>query len=151
MMNRATEVANNEYGTYKTRRRRETHNGNGKNQSGAAARCALRGKQCGVVHRLFIVFIVVVVFTTDINLSNGLGWAQFGLTFFILLFCTYSMFANFYSSGVRAGKNTDAYSEAHKHYDELKKLSLTAKCRGGLWSFADITLMTNSKAHGQRF
>ena len=49
------------------------------------------------------------------------------------------------------GKNTDAYSEAHKHYDELKKLSLTAKCRGGLWSFADITLMTNSKAHGQRF
>ena len=55
-MNRAAEVVNNEYGTYKTRRRRETYNGNGKNQSGAAARYALRGKQCGVVHRLFYSF-----------------------------------------------------------------------------------------------
>ena len=151
MMNRATEVANNEYGTYKTRRRRETHNGNGKinRAQRRVARSVVNNAAWFI--GFFIVFIVVVVFTTDINLSNGLGWAQFGLTFFILLFCTYSMFANFYSSGVRAGKNTDAYSEAHKHYDELKKLSLTAKCRGGLWSFADITLMTNSKAHGQRF
>ena len=83
----------------------------------------------------FIVFIVVVEFTTDINLSNGLGWAQFGLTFFILLFCTYSMFANFYSSGVRSGKNTDAYSDAYKHYDELKKTVIDRKMQGRLTEF----------------
>lgn len=83
----------------------------------------------------FIVFIVVVVFTTDINLSNGLGWAQFGLTFFILLFCTYSMFANFYSSGARAGKSTDLYSEAFKHYDELKKIVIDRKMQGRLTEF----------------
>ena len=105
-MNRAAEVVNNEYGTYKTRRRRETYNGNGKNQSGAAARYALRGKQCGVVHRLFYSF-----------------------------YRCRRMFANFYSSGVRAGKNTDAYSEAHKHYDELKKIVVDCKMQGRLTEF----------------
>lgn len=83
----------------------------------------------------FIIFIVIVVFTTDINLSSGLGWAQFGLTFFILMFCTYSMFVNFYSSGVRAGKSTDAYNEAHKHYDELKKTVIDRKMQGRLTEF----------------
>ena len=45
------------------------------------------------------------------------------------------MFANFYSSGVRAGKNTDAYSEAHKHYDELKKIVVDCKMQGRLTEF----------------
>ena len=83
----------------------------------------------------FLVFIVVVVFTTDISLSNGLGWAQFGLTFFILLFCAYSMYVNFYSSGVRTGKTTDVFSTAYNHYEELKKTVIDGKMQGRLTEF----------------
>ena len=53
---------------------------------------------------VFLVFVVVVVFTTDISLKNGLTWADFGLVFAILVFCSYSMFVNFYGSGTREGR-----------------------------------------------
>lgn len=83
----------------------------------------------------FLVFIVVVVFTTDISLSSGLGLAQFGLTFFILLFCAYSMYANFYSSGVRTGRTTDIFNAAYNGYEKLKKAVIDGKMQGRLTEF----------------
>lgn len=83
----------------------------------------------------FLVFIVVVVFTTDISLTSGLGWAQFGLTFFILLFCAYSMYVNFYSSGVRTGKTTDIFTTAYNNYDKLKQTVVERKMQGRLTEF----------------
>ena len=84
---------------------------------------------------VFLIFVVVVVFTTEISFNDFLTWAAFGLAFAILLFCSYSMFVNFYSSGMRAGRSTAAYAEAYDKYEELKQGIIKSKIQGRLMEF----------------
>lgn len=57
----------------------------------------------GIFVGFFLVFVVIVVFTTEINITSVEFWAQLGLTFFILLFCSYCMYVNCSDSGLEAG------------------------------------------------
>ena len=40
----------------------------------------------GTIVGIFIIFVVIVVFTTDIKLTGAMKWAELSLVFFILLF-----------------------------------------------------------------
>lgn len=89
----------------------------------------------GIFVGVFIVFVVIVVFTTDIKLTSALEWAALGLAFFVLLLCSYSMYVNCADSGTRAGKQSSTYIEASDHYDELKNEVVEKKIHGRLPEF----------------
>lgn len=86
---------------------------------------------------IFLIAVVIVVFTTDISFTSGLGWERLGLTLFVLFFCSYSMFVNFFSSGTIAGRATDIFTGSSKKYDELKKTVVDKKLQGRLTEFCE--------------
>lgn len=75
----------------------------------------------GILVGVFLMFAVVVVVTTDIRLSSFEEVASLLLDFFILLFCSYSMYVNCADSGMRAGLISETYTVPLKVYDDLKK------------------------------
>ena len=84
---------------------------------------------------MFIIIVVIVVFTTDVKISSALHWAEIGLTFFILLFCSYSMYVNFVGSGTRAGKATKIYIETLEKYETIKKKIIDNKHQNRIGEF----------------
>lgn len=89
----------------------------------------------GIIVGVFLVFVVIVVFTTDIQLSSFADWTKLGLAFFVLLFCSYSMYINFSDTGMRAGKESEAYKKTLGEYDTLKKKIISDKQQGRLLEF----------------
>lgn len=89
----------------------------------------------GIFIGIFIIFVVIVVFTTDIKLTSAAEWAALGLSFFVLLFCSYSMYLNASDSGAKAGRQSDTYKESNTHYDTLKKDIINNKMQGRLSEF----------------
>lgn len=89
----------------------------------------------GIFVGVFLVFVVIVVFTTDIQLSSFADWAKLGLAFFVLLFCSYSMYINFSDTGMRAGKESDAYKTTLGDYDKIKKQIIDSGQQGRLLEF----------------
>ena len=75
----------------------------------------------GTIVGIFIIFVVIVVFTTDIKLTGAMKWAELSLVFFILLFCSFSMYVNYASNGTRAGKNSETFINSYTNYDTTKK------------------------------
>ncbi|MCM1218232.1 MAG: hypothetical protein NC548_27415 [Lachnospiraceae bacterium] len=89
----------------------------------------------GIFVGVFLVFVVIVVFTTDIQLSSFADWAKLGLAFFVLLFCSYSMYINFSDTGMRAGKESESYKKTLGEYDGVKKDIISNKQQGRLLEF----------------
>lgn len=89
----------------------------------------------GIIVGIFIIFVVIVVFTTDIKLTSVFDWTGLGLSFFVLLFCAFSMYVNCSSSGIKAGRSSDTYIKSKTAYDELKKAILDRKMQGRLPEF----------------
>lgn len=69
---------------------------------------------------LILVFIVIVVFTTNVNLTSSVELVKLGLTIFVLNFCSYSMYINCADSGMRAGRLNTLYNKQKNKYDGLK-------------------------------
>ena len=81
----------------------------------------------GIITGVFIMFFVVVIVTMDITLISTAEITALGLSFFLLLFCSYSMHLSCADSGMRAGLRSDVYVNTMADYDTLKvKLS---KCK----------------------
>lgn len=89
----------------------------------------------GIFVGVFLVFVVIVVFTTDIQLSSFADWTKLGLAFFVLLFCSYSMYINFSDTGMRAGKESETYKKTLGEYDTIKKQIISNKQQGRLLEF----------------
>lgn len=89
----------------------------------------------GIFVGVFLVFVVIVVFTTDIQLSSFADWTKLGLAFFVLLFCSYSMYINFSDTGMRAGKESETYKKTLGEYDTIKKQIISDKQQGRLLEF----------------
>lgn len=89
----------------------------------------------GIFVGIFIVFVVIVVYTTDIKITSVFDWTSLGLSFFVLLFCSFSMYVNCSDSGVKAGKISTTYLNAQAGYDELKKEIINRKMQGRLPEF----------------
>lgn len=89
----------------------------------------------GIFVGVFIIFVVIVVFTTDIQLTSALQWAELGLAFFVLLMCSYSMYVNCADSGTRAGRQSDTFLSSNEKYDALKAEIVEKKIQGRLPEF----------------
>jgi hypothetical protein len=75
----------------------------------------------GLLISVFTVFVVVLVMTTDISIVSFADIASLGLTFFILLLCSYVVFISCADSGSRAGEQSQAYVEAMERFNELRR------------------------------
>ena len=89
----------------------------------------------GTIVGIFIIFVVIVVFTTDIKLTGAMKWTELSLVFFILLFCSYSMYVNYANNGTRAGKSSETYIKAYNNYDSIKKVIIDNKYQARLPEF----------------
>lgn len=68
----------------------------------------------------FIIFVVIVVMTTDIRLVTISSLTDLGLEFFILLFCSYGMYICCADGGIKGGYATELYKSTVKRFEELK-------------------------------
>lgn len=100
----------------------------------------------GIIVGFFLLFVVVVVFTTDINISSFEVIAELGLTFFILLFCSYSMYVNFADSGLQTGRQSEAYAKTLSAYDVLKKKVVEEQMQSRLCEFCLYYIETELKS-----
>lgn len=97
----------------------------------------LRGAMnyAGTAVGTFIIFVAIVVSTTDISIMTALDWAVLGLSFFVFMFCAYAMYINGSGNGIRAGRKSETYLTAKKQYDDLKNEVITRKMQGRLPEF----------------
>ena len=75
----------------------------------------------GIFVGVFLMFAVIVIVTTDISLTSFEQVAALGLDFFLLLFCSYSMYINCSDSGMRAGLANKGYIDTLAVFEEHKK------------------------------
>lgn len=106
-------------------------------QTTAKKKKIMRGvlNNTGIFIGIFIIFVVIVVFTTDIKLTSIFDWTAHGLSFFILVFCAFSMYVSFSDSGIKAGRESETYLTAKQTYDDLKKEIIDRKMQGRLPEF----------------
>ena len=83
----------------------------------------------------FIIFVAIVVSTTDITVMTAFDWMVLGLSFFVFMFCAYAMYINGSGNGIRAGRKSETYLTAKKQYDDLKNEVITRKMQGRLPEF----------------
>lgn len=97
----------------------------------------LRGAMnyAGTAVGTFIIFVAIVVSTTDISIMTALDWAVLGLSFFVFMFCAYAMYINGSGNGIRAGRKSETYLTAKKQYDDLKNEVIARKMQGRLPEF----------------
>lgn len=86
----------------------------------AAAKTLLNN--AGILVGVFIVFAVITIVTTDIKIADPEKIAQLGIDFFLLLFCTYSMYINCSDSGMRCGLRNEDYLEALYLFENRKNV-----------------------------
>lgn len=92
-------------------------------------------RSTGIFISVFIMFVVIVAFTTDLKFSSLADWTALGLTFFVLLFCSYSIYLNCSDSGTKAGKDTETFLNAQDDYDGVKNKIAVNKMQGRLPEF----------------
>lgn len=73
-----------------------------------------------------ILLVVVIVMTTDIKFNFVQNAVETSATFFVLMFLSYGMYINMYSSGIFSGEKTEEYTSMLKAYTDLRK-SLTVE------------------------
>ena len=70
---------------------------------------------------VFILFVVVVVMTTDIKLVTVSSITDLGLDFFILLFASYGMYVVCADGGSKVGYSAQIYKNAVAKFDTCKQ------------------------------
>ncbi len=75
----------------------------------------------GLFVGIILVFIVILVFTTNVNFQSTAEIIKLSLVIFVFIFCSYSMYVNCADSGTRAGKNTSQYITTQEEYNVIKK------------------------------
>lgn len=89
----------------------------------------------GFVTAAFLVFAVIVIMTTDISIASFTDLSSLGLDFFLLLFCSYSMYVCCADSGTKAGLSTSIYAEITAKYDAIKKRILESHMQTRMGEF----------------
>lgn len=89
----------------------------------------------GIFVGVFLMFAVVVIVTTDISLTSFEELAALGLDFFLLLFCSYSMYINCSDSGMRTGLASKLYTDALSTFETYKKSIVERRLQARLPEF----------------
>ncbi len=99
----------------------------------------------GIVIGAFLMFAVVVIVTTDIRIVSLEQIAPLGLDFFLLLFCSYSMYINCSDSGMRAALSCKSYTDTLSVYESLKASVIERKMQLRLSEFCRYYTETELK------
>ena len=89
----------------------------------------------GILVGVFIVFAVITIVTTDIKLADPEKFGQLGIDFFLLLFCTYSMYINCSDSGMRLGLRNEDYLAAVELFEDRKNVIKENKFQKKMYEF----------------
>lgn len=77
-------------------------------------------EKAGYVVAAAILLVVILVMTTDIKCITAQSVADFSVAFFVLMFCSYCMYANMYRNGMLAGERLQAYKDICAEYDSVR-------------------------------
>ena len=89
----------------------------------------------GLIMGAVICMAVIVIMTTDLRLISAREAASVGLEFFLLIFCSYSMYICCADTGTKKGLASTSYTDAKKRIDTLKKGIVTARVQARLSDF----------------
>ena len=90
----------------------------------------------GIFIGVFLVFAVIVIVTTDIKLTSFKEVAVLGLDFFLLLFCSYSMYINASDSGMRRGLQSELYLGSLERFNNGKMTIIESQQQNRLHEFS---------------
>ena len=74
-----------------------------------------------VICAIMLIILPIIVFLTDIKLTDLRALTDIGLGLIILWFCSFAMYVNCSEAGVKAGMCENVYAAAIEEYDKLKK------------------------------
>ena len=107
-------------------------------------------EKAGFVMAAVIMLVVIVVMTSDIKLVTFKQVTELSLSFFVLIFCSYSMYGNMYHSGMLAGRKLDSYKKVSKDYiairDEIKAKDTQKKLAEFCKEYVDNELRSRREA-----
>lgn len=89
----------------------------------------------GIVIGTFILFVVILVMTTDLRLAKWADISNLIIDFLLLFLCSYSMYINCSDSGMRLGLRNDAYLSSVNRFDSKKEIIKAAKYQTRLYEF----------------
>lgn len=98
----------------------------------------------GIAVSMFLMFITVMVVTTDISLSLS-SIAHLSTDFFLLLFCSYASYICCTDSGTKAGKLSDIYITTVKKFEALQQRIIDSKIHCILGEFCKEYIATELK------
>lgn len=89
----------------------------------------------GLFMGVFLIFAVIVIMTTDIRLVSFDEITSLGLDFFLLLFCSYSMYVCCADTGSKTGLATNTYSDTVTKFDLIKRRVIDGQMQARLPEF----------------
>lgn len=89
----------------------------------------------GLFMGVLLIFAVIVIMTTDIHLVSFEEITSLGLDFFLLLFCSYSMYVCCADTGYKSGLSTTIYSETVEKFKSTKKRIIDGQMQAELPEF----------------
>ena len=89
----------------------------------------------GILVGVFIVFAVITIVTTDIKIADPTHIGRLGIDFFLLLFCTYSMYINCADSGMRLGFRNEDYLAAVELFEDRKNVIKENRLQKRMYEF----------------
>jgi hypothetical protein len=98
----------------------------------------------GVMVSIFLMFITVMVITTDITISLE-SIAHLSTEFFLLLFCSYASYICCSDSGAKAGTLSKIYIDAVNKFNELQHVIIDKKIHLILGDFCKDYIATELK------
>jgi hypothetical protein len=91
----------------------------------------------GLFMSIILIFAVIVIMTTDIHLVSFEEITSLGLDFFLLLFCSYSMYVCCADTGSKAGLNTEKYTNSMENFADKKNRIFEGNMQNKMLSFCN--------------
>ncbi|MBO5009585.1 MAG: hypothetical protein J6D20_02635 [Clostridia bacterium] len=89
----------------------------------------------GILVGVLLLFVVVVIITTDIRLAPLAVLKELGVEFTLLMCCSYFMYLTCSDSGMRHGLNTEAYRDACDKFNKNKSAILEKENQTRMYAF----------------
>ncbi|MBQ8393845.1 MAG: hypothetical protein IJX51_08805 [Clostridia bacterium] len=91
----------------------------------------------GLFMSVILVFAVIVIMTTDIHLVSFEEITSLGLDFFLLLFCSYSMYVCCADTGSKAGLSTEKYIVSMDNFADKKNCIFEGNMQNKMINFCN--------------
>jgi hypothetical protein len=107
-------------------------------------------EKAGFIMAAVIMLVVIVVMTSDIKIITFKEVTELSLSFFVLIFCSYSMYGNMYHSGMLAGRRLGSYKKVSRDYitirDDIKTKDVQKQLAAFCKEYVDNELKSRREA-----